>query len=89
MPPEPTANQDSFAAGARAGLPVVLGYLGIGFAAGVVERAGLTVAVCAGLVAVAMQSTRPGPLAVLIAALLGATLGLALERWTSARKSSR
>jgi 4-azaleucine resistance transporter AzlC len=28
-----------FAAGARASLPVVLGYLGIGFAAGVVERA--------------------------------------------------
>jgi 4-azaleucine resistance transporter AzlC len=27
------------AAGARAGLPVVLGYLGIGFAAGVIERA--------------------------------------------------
>jgi 4-azaleucine resistance transporter AzlC len=29
----------SFLNGARAGLPVVLGYLGIGFAAGVVERA--------------------------------------------------
>lgn len=29
----------SFRDGARAGLPVVLGYLGIGFAAGVVERA--------------------------------------------------
>ena len=28
-----------FAAGARAGAPVVFGYLGIGFAAGVVERA--------------------------------------------------
>jgi 4-azaleucine resistance transporter AzlC len=35
----------TFAAGARAGLPVVLGYLSIGFAAGVVERAaGLSVA---------------------------------------------
>lgn len=34
-----------FAAGARAGLPVVLGYLSIGFAAGVVQRAaGLSVA---------------------------------------------
>jgi predicted branched-subunit amino acid permease len=32
-------NSTSFGAGARAGLPVVLGYLGIGFAAGVVERA--------------------------------------------------
>lgn len=30
---------NSFRAGARAGLPVVLGYLGIGLAAGVVERA--------------------------------------------------
>jgi predicted branched-subunit amino acid permease len=30
---------DGFRAGARAGLPVVLGYLGIGLAAGVVERA--------------------------------------------------
>lgn len=35
----------AFAAGARAGLPVVLGYLSIGFAAGVVQRAaGLSVA---------------------------------------------
>ena len=34
-----------FSAGARAGLPVVLGYLSIGFAAGVVQRAaGLSVA---------------------------------------------
>src|SRR5438445_8701645 len=30
---------ESFAAGMRAALPVVLGYLGIGIAAGVVERA--------------------------------------------------
>jgi predicted branched-subunit amino acid permease len=29
----------SFAGGVRAGVPVILGYLGIGFAAGVVERA--------------------------------------------------
>ncbi len=36
---------EGFAAGARAGLPVVLGYLSIGFAAGVVQRAaGLSVA---------------------------------------------
>jgi 4-azaleucine resistance transporter AzlC len=34
-----TSDTDSFASGARAGLPVVLGYLGIGLAAGVVERA--------------------------------------------------
>jgi 4-azaleucine resistance transporter AzlC len=31
--------KETFLHGARAGLPVVLGYLGIGFAAGVVERA--------------------------------------------------
>jgi predicted branched-subunit amino acid permease len=29
----------SFAAGARASLPVVLGYLSIGFAAGIVQKA--------------------------------------------------
>jgi 4-azaleucine resistance transporter AzlC len=33
------SNTSTFASGARAGLPVVLGYLGIGLAAGVVERA--------------------------------------------------
>ena len=38
-------NADSFRGGARAALPVVLGYLGIGIAAGVVERsAGLSYA---------------------------------------------
>jgi 4-azaleucine resistance transporter AzlC len=42
MTPDPAPG---FAAGARAGLPVVLGYLSIGFAAGVVQRAsGLSVA---------------------------------------------
>ena len=30
---------DTFTDGVRAGLPVVLGYMGIGIAAGVVERA--------------------------------------------------
>lgn len=39
MPQSATTTGETFAAGARAGLPVVLGYLGIGFAAGVVERA--------------------------------------------------
>lgn len=39
MPSRSTADDESFAAGARAGVPVVLGYLGIGLAAGVVERA--------------------------------------------------
>jgi 4-azaleucine resistance transporter AzlC len=34
-----TTDTNTFAGGARAGLPVVLGYLGIGLAAGVVERA--------------------------------------------------
>ncbi|MBI2318717.1 MAG: AzlC family ABC transporter permease [Betaproteobacteria bacterium] len=39
------SEDDGFAAGARAALPVVLGYLSIGFAAGVVQRAaGLSVA---------------------------------------------
>src|SRR5258708_7370328 len=33
------SKDESFLGGARAGLPVVLGYLGIGLAAGVVERA--------------------------------------------------
>src|SRR4051812_40791904 len=32
-------HDETFAAGAKAGLPVVLGYLGIGVAAGIVERA--------------------------------------------------
>jgi branched chain amino acid efflux pump len=32
-------SSSSFAGGVRAGVPVILGYLGIGFAAGVVERA--------------------------------------------------
>ncbi len=36
---KPRAGDDTFTGGARAGLPVVLGYLGIGLAAGVVERA--------------------------------------------------
>ena len=39
MPPHATATEESFGAGARAALPVVLGYFGVGFAAGVVERA--------------------------------------------------
>lgn len=39
MPPSANHDPETFAAGARAGLPVVLGYLGIGVAAGVVERA--------------------------------------------------
>ncbi len=38
-PARNVADDDSFASGVRAGLPVVLGYLGIGLAAGVVERA--------------------------------------------------
>lgn len=39
MPSRSITDEETFAAGARAGLPVVLGYLGIGLAAGVVERA--------------------------------------------------
>jgi 4-azaleucine resistance transporter AzlC len=37
--PRNISSEDAFLGGARAGLPVVLGYLGIGLAAGVVERA--------------------------------------------------
>jgi 4-azaleucine resistance transporter AzlC len=44
-PAPASAARASFADGARAGMPVVLGYLSIGFAAGVVERAaGLSIA---------------------------------------------
>src|SRR5215212_12268414 len=38
-PGNETPRDERFVAGVRAGLPVVLGYIGIGLAAGVVERA--------------------------------------------------
>ena len=50
---------------------------------------GLCVAAMAAVLGVAVQSARPGPWAVILATLVGATLGLMLDRWTSARKSSR
>ena len=62
--------RESFAAGMRAAVPVVLGYLGIGIAPGI-------------------QLAAPGPAAVIGATVLGATLGLSLERWKSGPKSSR
>ncbi len=52
-------------------------------------RTGLAVALFAAALGVAVQVARPGPWAVILATLAGATLGLALERWTSAPKSSR
>ncbi|MBS0338302.1 MAG: AzlC family ABC transporter permease [Proteobacteria bacterium] len=52
-------------------------------------RTGLAVAVFAATLGVAVQLARPGPWAVIVATLAGATLGLALDRWTSAPKSSR
>lgn len=52
-------------------------------------RTGLLVALFSAALAVAVQSRNPGPWAVIFATALGATLGLALERWTSGPKSSR
>jgi len=52
-------------------------------------RVGVAVGLSAATLAVAVQALRPGPWAVIIATVLGATLGLVLERWTSAPKSSR
>ena len=52
-------------------------------------RVGLLVALLSGGLAVAVQAIHPGPWAVILATLLGATLGLVLEQWTSAPKSSR
>ncbi len=52
-------------------------------------RLGLAVAFFSAGLAVAVQVAHPGPWAVIIATVLGATLGLLLERWTSGRNSSR
>lgn len=52
-------------------------------------RAGLAVALFSAALAVIVQVAHPGPWAVICATLAGATLGLILERWTSAPKSSR
>jgi 4-azaleucine resistance transporter AzlC len=50
---------------------------------------GLCVAGVTAALGVAVQTAHPGPWAVILATLLGASLGLALDRWTSGRKSSR
>jgi predicted branched-subunit amino acid permease len=50
-------------------------------------RSSLLVAVFSGAFAVIAQKTTPGPAVIIIATLAGATLGLVLQRWTSARKS--
>jgi 4-azaleucine resistance transporter AzlC len=52
-------------------------------------RLGLAVAFFSAGLAVAVQASHPGPWAVIVATALGATLGLALERWTSVPISSR
>ena len=52
-------------------------------------RVGLSVALFAAALAVVVQVAHPGPWAVIVATVLGATLGLLLERWTSAPNSSR
>lgn len=52
-------------------------------------RTALAVAAFAAALGVSVQLVHPGPWAVIAATLAGATLGLALERWTSAPKSSR
>ena len=52
-------------------------------------RVGIVVSLSAAALAVAVQTMHPGPWAVIVATILGATLGLGLERWTSAPKSSR
>ena len=52
-------------------------------------RVGIVVSLSAAALAVAVQTMQPGPWAVIVATVLGATLGLVLERWTSAPKSSR
>lgn len=52
-------------------------------------RIGLAVAFFSAALAVIVQAANPGPWAVIVATLCGATLGLMLERWTSAPTSLR
>jgi 4-azaleucine resistance transporter AzlC len=51
-------------------------------------RVGLMVAALSAAIAVAVHAVYPGPWAVILATLFGATLGLVLEQWTSAPKFS-
>jgi 4-azaleucine resistance transporter AzlC len=50
-------------------------------------RAPLLVAIFSGVFALIAQTKFPGPAVIVIATLAGATLGLVLQRWTSARNS--
>src|SRR4051812_20115075 len=50
-------------------------------------RTSVLVAILSGTFALIAQATFPGPAVIVIATLVGATLGLALQRWTSARNS--
>lgn len=52
-------------------------------------RVGLVVAFFSAGLAVGVQAAHPGPWAVIVATLCGATLGLMLERWTSVPNSLR
>jgi len=52
-------------------------------------RVGIAVGIFAAALAVAVQTLHSGPWAVIVATVFGATLGLVLERWTYAPKSSR
>lgn len=52
-------------------------------------RVGLIVAIVTGVLAVAVQSVRPGPWAIIAATVCGATLGVLLDRWKYVPRSSR
>lgn len=47
----------------------------------------MAVAACSGLLALVLQKIWAGPAVVMLATIIGATLGLALQRWISARNS--
>jgi predicted branched-subunit amino acid permease len=47
----------------------------------------VAVALCTGLLALLAQWVSQGPAVLMLATVIGATLGLALQRWTSARNS--
>lgn len=48
----------------------------------------LAVAACSALLALIANAIFPGPAVVMLATIIGATFGLVLQRWTSARNSS-
>jgi 4-azaleucine resistance transporter AzlC len=80
-----------FAANTRAlvfALPCMFaGLLVLQLKAGPSMRAGLAVAAVSAITGLAVQSLYPGPWAIVSATVVGATLGLVLERWKSAPNS--